>query len=108
EVSPEPYQVVFTRAFAYVRGLASSRVTMINLSSLGRGKQPIVQSFEAGPQPPKLAANLPLADSVAPAREDAAVFVVNPVDNSAYFYMEGMNAPSSNYLNRGHASRAAR
>ncbi|MBM7059204.1 beta-propeller fold lactonase family protein [Pseudomonas sp. UL073] len=108
QVSAEPYQLVYTRAYAYVRGLASPRVTMINLGSLGRGKEPILQSFEAGPQPPKLADDLPLADSVAAARDDAAVFVVNPVDNTAYFYMEGMNAPSSNYLNRGHTSRAAR
>lgn len=107
-VSAEPYQLIYTRAFAYIRGLASPRVTMINLSSLGRGKQPIVQAFEAGPQPPKLADDLPLADSVAAASDDAAVFVVNPVDNTAYFYMEGMNAPSSSYLNRGHTSRAAR
>lgn len=107
KVSAEPYQVIFTRAFAYVRGLASSRVSMINLASLGQGKQPIVQGFDAGPSAPKLAGNLPLADSLAPARDEAAVFVVNPVDNTAYFYMEGMNAPMSGYLNRGHSSRAA-
>lgn len=107
DVTSEPYQLIFTRAFAYVRGLASSRVSMINLSSLGEGKQPIVQGFDAGPAAPKLAGNLPLADSLAPARDDAAVFVVNPVDNTAYFYMEGMNAPMSSYLNRGHTARAA-
>ncbi|WP_256730390.1 YncE family protein [Pseudomonas sp. ANT_H12B] len=107
QVSAEPYQLIFTRAYAYVRGLASSRVSMINLASMGQGKQPIVQAFEAGPSAPKLAGNLPLADSLTPARDEAAVFVVNPVDNTAYFYMEGMNAPMSGYLNRGHTSRAA-
>nr|WP_262405572.1 cytochrome D1 domain-containing protein [Pseudomonas fluorescens] len=106
EVTAEPYQLIFTRAYAYVRGLASSRVSMINLASLGKGKQPIVQAFEAGPAAPKLAGNLPLADSLTPARDEAAVFVVNPVDNTAYYYMEGMNAPMSGYLNRGHAARA--
>lgn len=108
EVSSEPYQVVFTRAYAYVRGLSTGRVSMINLSSLGQGKQPIVQFFDAGAQAPKLAGNLPLADSLSAARADAAVFVVNPADNTAYFYMEGMNAPMSAYLNRGHSARAAR
>ncbi|WP_232239899.1 cytochrome D1 [Pseudomonas alkylphenolica] len=107
DVTAEPYQLTFTRAFAYVRGLGSSRVSMINLASLGQGKQPIIQDFEAGPAAPKLAGNLPLADSLAPARDDAAVFVVNPVDNTAYYYMEGMNAPMSGYLNRGHTARAA-
>ncbi|WP_449433006.1 cytochrome D1 domain-containing protein [Pseudomonas putida] len=107
QVTPEPYQLTFTRAYAYVRGLASSRVSMINLATLGAGKAPIVQSFDAGPAAPKLAGSLPLANSMSPARDEAAVFVVNPVDNTAYYYMEGMNAPMSGYLNRGHTARAA-
>ncbi len=107
EVSAEPYQVVFTQAYAYVRGLASPKVTMINLSSLGEGRQPITQGFEAGPQPPRLAGDLPLASSLAVSRDDNAVFVVNPVDNTTYFYAEGMNAPMSGYPNRGQIARAA-
>lgn len=106
-VSAEPYQLSFTRGFAYVRGLASEQVTQINLGSLGKGKPPIVQGFNAGSTAPKLAGNLPIADSMSPARADAAVFVVNPVDNTTYFYMEGMNAPMAGYPNRGHAARAA-
>lgn len=106
-VSAEPYQVAFTRSFAYIRGLASERVTQINLSSLGKGKEPTLQGFTAGTTAPKLAGNLPIADSMSPAKADAAVFVVNPVDNTTYFYMEGMNAPMAGYPNRGHAARAA-
>lgn len=106
-VSAEPYQVSFTRAFAYIRGLASERVTQVNLSSLGKGKQPILQGFNAGSTAPKLAGNLPIADSMSAAKADAAIFVVNPVDNTTYFYMEGMNAPMAGYPNRGHAARAA-
>jgi YVTN family beta-propeller protein len=107
DVSAEPYQVVFTKAYAYVRGLASAKVTMINLSSLGQGRMPISQGFEAGPQPPRLAGDLPLASSLAVSRDDNAVFVVNPVDNTTYFYAEGMNAPMSGYPNRGQVARAA-
>ncbi|MDB5997481.1 MAG: hypothetical protein JWP42_4617 [Pseudomonas sp.] len=106
-VSAEPYQVVFTKAYAYVRGLASAKVTMINLASLGAGRTPISQGFEAGPQAPKLAGDLPLASSLAVSRDDNAVFVVNPVDNATYFYAEGMNAPMSGYPNRGQVARAA-
>lgn len=40
-------------------------------------------------------------------RDDNAVFAVNPVDNTTYFYAEGMNAPMSGYNNRGHQARAA-
>ncbi len=108
DVTAEPYQLAFTGAYAYVRGLASPKVSMINLRSLGKGKQLIVQAFEAGPAAPKAAGNLPIAASISQARDEGAVFVVNPVDNTTYFYMEGMNAPMTGYLNRGHTSRAAR
>jgi YVTN family beta-propeller protein len=107
DVSAEPYQVVFTKAYAYIRGLASAKVTMINLSSLGEGRKPISQGFDAGPQAPRLAGDLPLASSLAVSRDDNAVFVVNPVDNTTYFYAEGMNAPMSGYPNRGQVARAA-
>jgi len=106
-VSAEPYQLVFSKAYAYVRGLASPKVTMINLGSLGAGRTPISQGFEAGPQAPRLAGDLPLASSLAVTRDDNGVFVVNPVDNTTYFYAEGMNAPMSGYPNRGQIARAA-
>jgi YVTN family beta-propeller protein len=105
-VAAQPYQVVFSEAFAYVRALGSERVTMISLASLGEGKKPVVQGFEAGSVAPKIAGDLPLADSIAPAASEAAMFVVNPADNTTYFYMEGMNAPSSNYKVYGGRARA--
>jgi YVTN family beta-propeller protein len=105
-VPSKPYQVVFSQAFAYVRALGSERVTMISLASLGEGEAPVVQGFEAGSVAPKLAGDLPLADSIAAAASEAAMFVVNPADNTTYFYMEGMNAPSSNYKVYGGRARA--
>lgn len=106
-VAAEPYQLTFTKAYAYVRGLASPKVSMINLASLGQGRTPIVQGFEAGPAAPRQAGDLPLAQGVSISRDDNSVFVVNPVDNTTYFYAEGMNAPMSGYNNRGHQARAA-
>ena len=106
-MAAEPYQLTFTKAYAYVRGLASPKVTMINLSSLGEGRSPIVQGFEAGPAAPRQAGDLPLAQGLSVSRDDNSVFVVNPVDNTTYFYAEGMNAPMSGYNNRGHQARAA-
>ena len=107
DVSAEPYQVTFTSAYAYIRGLASPKVTMINLSTLGEGRQPILQGFDAGPAAPRQAGDLPLAQGLTTARDENSVFVVNPVDNTTYFYAEGMNAPMSGYANRGHSARAA-
>jgi len=105
-VTGQPYQVAFTRAFAYVRSLSDERVAMINLLSLGRGNKPSVQFFAAGAVPPKAAGELPLADTLAPAIGDAAVLVVNPADNTVYYYMEGMNAPMGNYQSYGASARA--
>jgi YVTN family beta-propeller protein len=106
DVEPEPYQLAFSRAFAYVRSLGSERVTMVNLSSLGAGGQPIVQKFAAGSGSPSMARDLALADSLAPASTEAAMVVVNPVENATYFYMEGMNAPASSYKAMGARARA--
>jgi len=105
-VSGQPFQVAFTRAFAYVRSLSDERVAMINLLSVGRGNKPTVQFFAAGSTPPKAGGELPLADTLAPAIGDAAVMVVNPADNTVYYYMEGMNAPMGSYQSYGASARA--
>ena len=102
----QPYQVTFTRAFAYVRLLDSEQVKMVNLLSLGAGRKPVVQGFGAGTGAPRLAGDLSAADSMAQAATEAAVFVVNPADSNTYFYMEGMNAPMGNFGGYGHAARA--
>ena len=105
-IKAQPYQITFSETFAYVRSLGSERVSMINLSTLGRGKTATVQSFEAGTVAPNQAGNLVIADSVAAAADDGTIFVVNPADGSTYYYREGMNAPSSNYRVYGSSPRA--
>lgn len=105
-VEGQPYQVTFTRAFAYVRLLDSERVGMINLSTLGGERKPTTQSFAAGAAAPKRVGDLSIAASIAQAATEAAVFVTNPADNTTYFYMEGMNAPMGSFGNYGHNARA--
>ncbi len=106
DVDAKPYQVSFSRAFAYVRALGSARVTMVNLTSLGEDKKPIVQGFDAGAGAPMAAGNLPIASGSAFTTSEAAVFIVNPADNTTYFYMEGMNAAAGNYRVYGASARA--
>ncbi|HEX6828479.1 MAG TPA: cytochrome D1, partial [Burkholderiales bacterium] len=105
-VKGEPFQLVLSEAFAYVRSLKSERVSMIALRTLGKGNTPTVQSFAAGSQPPRAGGQLVIADSMAASSKEASTFVVNPADNTVYFYMEGMNSPSSNYQVRGASARA--
>jgi YVTN family beta-propeller protein len=102
----EPFQVTFTQTFAYVRSLHSERVSMINLSTLGKGMEPTVQSVAAGSQAPAGGSGPAIADSVASAAGQGQVFIVNPADGTTYFYMEGMNATSSNYRVHGSTPRA--
>jgi len=105
-IAGEPFQVTFSKTFAYVRAMHSERVSMINLASLGKGKQPLVQNFVAGSQAPKATGGTAIADLVATAVGEGTVFVVNPADGTTYYYMEGMNAPSSNYRVYGSSPRA--
>ncbi len=105
-VGGKPYQVTFTRAFAYVRLLDSERVEMINLSTLAGQRKPTVQGFATGAVAPGLAGELSLADSVAQASTEAAIFALNPAENTTYFYMEGMNAPMGSFGNYGHTAQA--
>ena len=102
----QPFQITFTETFAYVRAMHSERVNTITLASLGKGKRATVQSFAAGSQPPKASGGVAIADSVASAADEGTVFIVNPADGSTYYYMEGMNAPSSNYRVYGSSPRA--
>jgi len=105
-VSGKPYQVSFTRAFAYVRLLDSERVEMVNLATLGTEAKPAVNGFAAGAATPERVADLSLASSMAQAATEAALFVVNPAESTTYFYMEGMNAPMGSFGNYGHSARA--
>jgi len=105
-ITAQPYQIVFSETFAFVRSLGSERVSMISLASLGKGKTASVQSFAAGAVAPKAAGDLVIADSMAMAAGEGTVFVVNPAENSAYYYREGMNATSSGYKAYGSSARA--
>jgi YVTN family beta-propeller protein len=106
DIKGEPYQIVFSQTFAYVRALRSERVSLITLASLGKGSKPAVQSFAAGAQAPKAGGQLAIADAMASGGKDGTFFVVNPADNTTYYYMEGMNSPSSNYSVKGGSARA--
>jgi YVTN family beta-propeller protein len=105
-VGARPYQVSFSRSFAYVRSLDSERVSMINLAVLDKGATPPVTTFAAGASAPGKVQDLSIADAITPAAGEAAVLVVSPADATVYYYMEGMNAPMGNFLNYGHRPRA--
>jgi len=105
-IENKPFQVSFSRTFAYVRSLDSERISMINLQELDRAGQVIVNEFAAGRYSPGQAADISIAESMVPAAQEAAVLVVSPADATVYYYMEGMNAPMGAFRNYGHKPRA--
>ena len=105
-VGRQPYQVAFSRSFAYVRSLGTERVSMINLSQLGKKATVPVTSFGAGAIAPEKAKDLSIADAIVEAPGEAAVMGVSPADTTVYYYMEGMAAPMGNFRNYGHMPRA--
>jgi YVTN family beta-propeller protein len=105
-VGKQPYQVAFSRSFAYVRSLGTERVSMIDLTELGKPETVPVVTFGAGRRAPEKAKDISIADAIVEAPGEAAVMVVSPADATVYYYMEGMNAPMGNFRNYGHMPRA--
>jgi YVTN family beta-propeller protein len=107
KVGKQPYQVSFTRNMGYIRSLGTADVGLIPVSELDAGEAPPVTYIPAGQQPPGMAADISIADSIVPAvKQSAAAYIVNQVESTVSYYMEGMGAPMGSFSNRGHEARA--
>jgi YVTN family beta-propeller protein len=106
EVVKEPDQVVFTSRYAYVRGMQSEKISLIELGQLGSGKISPVD-VTAGRQPPSSAPQeIGVSDMIAPTPEGNAVMVANAPDQMLYYYVEGMMAPMGTFTNYKRRPRA--
>jgi len=106
-VGKQPYQVSFTNSLAYVRSLGTQDVGLIPVSELDGQDTPPVTYIPAGQQPPGVAAEISIADSIVPAvKEAAAAYIVNQAEGTISYYMEGMGAPMGSFRNYGHEARA--
>ncbi|MFN7055071.1 cytochrome D1 domain-containing protein [Hyphomonas sp.] len=107
EIAGEPFQISFSRSFAFVRSLTSTTVSMIRLADLGGREQVTINRFEAGERPPSDSPQLLPSDLFATAVTEAATMVVSPGDANVYYYMEGMNAPMGSFGGYGHRPLSA-
>ncbi|MFN7163973.1 MAG: YncE family protein [Hyphomonas sp.] len=107
DVEGEPFQVVFSRSFGFVRGLSTNTVSMIRLADIGGAGPVTVTHFEAGDRPPKDSPQLLPADLFATAVTEASTIIVSPGDANVFYYMEGMNAPMGSFGNYGHRPMSA-
>lgn len=101
-----PDQVVFTKRYAYIRGIGSEKFSLIELTDFSKSS-PVPVDIQGGQ---KAANTMPeeigVANMIAPTPEGNAVMIANNPDRMIYYYVEGMMAPMgtlSNYKRRPRA-----
>ncbi len=107
-VGKAPFQISFTKDFAYINHLGSADVFMVPLNQIGRKGVPLtVVTFPGGQQPlGGTSVNSPAA-RVVEASGEGAVLVANAPDKQIYYYKEGMAAPMGSFSNYGRQPMAA-
>ena len=103
----EPDQVAFTENVAYVRQAGSATVRLVPLLELANPNAPTsVIDIPAGRNALARSDASCLAAAIAPAVGDDAVLFANPLDQTLYYYKEGLSAPMGSFRNYGHEPRA--
>ena len=105
-ISGQPYDVMFSAQYAYVRTLESEQVAMVPLASLST-EHPTLQFIPVGAAGVAATAGLPRASSMTPTLDQAGAFFATPAERTLYHYMEGMNAPDTGLRTYGHTPVAA-
>lgn len=93
----EPYEVGFTPQYAYVRGLASEKLSLIELSELRKGRLVTAEVPVGQSAPNTLPDEIGVADMMVPAPEGHGMLVANAPDRTIYYYMEGMMVPMGTF-----------
>lgn len=105
-VSGQPYDLMFSDQYAYIRTLASEQVGLISLASLD-AEQVFVKFIPIGTTGLMATADLPRASSMTPTLNGTGAFFASPTERTLYHYMEGMNAPDMGLRTYGHTPVAA-
>ncbi len=99
----EPDQIAFTEGVAYVRQAGSPMVRLVPLVDLAKPGEPTsVIDVPAGRNALGHTDPACLAPAIAPAVGDDAVLIANPLDQTLYYYKEGLSAPMGSFRNYGH------
>lgn len=106
EVVKSPDQIVFTKAYAYVRGTGSEKVSLIALSGLAAGRVAPVNVVAGRLAPSESPTDIGAADMIAPTPEGNSVMIANAPDQMVYYYVEGMMAPMGTFSNYKRRARA--
>jgi YVTN family beta-propeller protein len=105
-VVKEPDQVAFTTDYAYIRGLASEKFSLIELRDVPSGNFSTVD-VQGGQRPATdVPADIGVADMIAPVPEGNGAMIANAADGMFYYYTEGMMAPMGSFSNYKRRPRA--
>jgi YVTN family beta-propeller protein len=108
-VGKAPFQISFTKDFAYINHLDSTDVYMVPLDQVGRKGVPLaVVTFPGGQQSLGGTGMDSPAARVVQASGENAVLVANAPDKQVYYYKEGMAAPMGSFSNYGRQPLGAR
>jgi len=106
KVVKEPDQVVFTKRYAYIRGIGSEKFSLIELADFTK-TAPAPVDIQGGQTPASaLPDEIGVANMIAPTPEGNAVMIANNGDRMIYYYVEGMMAPMGTFSNYKRRPRA--
>lgn len=106
EVVKGPDQVIFSNAYAYVRGTETEKFSLIDLNEVKKGKF-VPVNIQGGRLPPTAAPqDIGVSDMIQPTPEGTSVIIANAADQMAYYYAEGMMVPMGTFQNYKRRARA--
>jgi YVTN family beta-propeller protein len=98
-VVKSPDQITFTGRYAYVRGTASEKFSLVELDKLGKEKVTAVDVQAGQRAPSTMPEELGVASMIVPTPEGNSVMIAHAPDQMIYFYVEGMMAPMGTLSN---------
>ncbi|HEX6361782.1 MAG TPA: hypothetical protein VFZ93_02415 [Albitalea sp.] len=96
-VADHPDQIAFTQRFAYVRGLKSVKVSLIDLQALQRGTVEVADIPVFRAPAASMREHINVADMIVPSPQGDGVVIAGTADTVLYSYMEGMMAPQGTF-----------
>lgn len=96
-VVKEPDQVSFTDQFAYIRGLGSDKVSLIELGELRKGRLVPVEIQIGQSSPAVVPDQIGVGEMMVPAPEGHGMMIASAPDKTIYYYMEGMMVPMGTF-----------
>lgn len=107
-VVAQPDQIAYTQRFAFIRGLGSSSVQMVELRALDEGRLGLNELPVFQKPPAEMPEHIGPADLMVPTPEPGTMLLGSAPDTALYYYTEGMMAPQGTYATYRRAARAVK